>query len=65
MREANTDGLVYVKDVGFVVPREWIRCDGRAIFLDSARPMLSEKANHTRATWLVEPSDVTSSLTEV
>ena len=58
MRKANTDGLIYVKDVGFIVPGEWIKCDGRAVIGDSARTMLLEEAYHARAAGLAEISDV-------
>jgi hypothetical protein len=58
MRKTNTNGLIYVKDVGIVVPREWIECDRRAVIGDSARPMLLEEAYHARATGLVETSGV-------
>ena len=58
MRKTNTDGLIYVKDIGIVVPGEWIECDRRAVIGDSARPMLLEEAYHARATGLTEISDV-------
>jgi len=58
VRKTNTDGLIYVKDIGIVVPGEWIECDRRAVIGDSARPMLLEEAYHARATGLTEISDV-------
>jgi len=58
VREANTNGLINVKDIGFIVPRERIRCYGRAVIGDSARSMLLEETYHARATGLAEISEV-------
>jgi len=61
VRKTNTDGLIYVKHVGIVVPRIWIECDGRAVIGDSARSMLLEEAYHARTTGLGEKLDVKKS----
>jgi len=58
MRKTSTDGLIYVKDVCIIIPRERIEGDRRAVVSDSARPMLLEEAYHARATGLPETSDI-------
>ena len=58
MRKTSTDGLIYVKDIGFIVPRVRIRCYGRTVIGYSARSMLLEETYHARATGLAEISEV-------
>ena len=58
MRKTNTDGLIYVKHIGFIVPRVRIRRYGRTVIGDSARSMFLEETYHARATGLAEISEV-------